>query len=438
MPASALRLLIAMLWIGSLGAAFWTGREWKGATAINADLDVAPLAVTMPPHGAAAKPGEPDEETTAEGAPKTASADAREILAQARREMGPGMSSMMNPSTMFRALGPLMTLPASEIRAALAEVSATVTDPQQRAMFQSLLLSRWAEEDPKAALEYAEKLVSGGGPIEAQALMGVVSTWAKHEPDAAWNWYLKRRNSGEAPLGGNGFDASLIAIFGATAANDLDSALAKVSLLDDDNSRNMALMGIAFTAMDGEKRMEILERSKSIDPETGQSLRENVLSQWAQTEPDAVMDWLRSQSAEERAALTDRSAYALIGNNPEKAAAFLMEDATDDNLARRYSAIVGGWANRDPIAAGEWLNRQPKSPAQDQARMNFANQVVRMDPEAAMEWAKSITTEGTRQNSIRNVYQQWHRRDADAANAALGNSGLPAGKIDEIRKQVKK
>ena len=61
-----------------------------------------------------------------------------------------------------------------------------------------------------------------------------------------------------------------------------------------------------------------------------------------------------------------------------------------------------------------------------------------MDPEAAMEWAKSITTDGTRQNSIRNVYQQWSRRDADAANAALGNSGLPSEKIEEIRNQVKK
>ena len=59
-----------------------------------------------------------------------------------------------------------------------------------------------------------------------------------------------------------------------------------------------------------------------------------------------------------------------------------------------------------------------------------------MDPEAAMEWAKSITADETRQASIRNVYQQWSRRDADAANAALGNSGLPDGMIEEIRTRV--
>ncbi len=439
MPAP--RLFLSLVWIATVAGAYWMGRNWPPAPEEATVGAEDPVAVTMVPE--TGKAGESagtggEQVAGAPGEPPAASTDAREVLAQARREMGPGMSSMLNPSTMFRALGPLMTLPASEIRGALAEVSATVTDPQQRAMFQSLLLSRWAEEDPKAALEYAEKLVSGGGPIETQALMGVVSTWAKNEPEAAWNWYLKRRNSGEAPLAGNGFDTTLLAIFGATAANDLDSALVKVSLLDDDSSRNMALMGIAFTAMDGEKRMEILDRSKTLDPDTGQTLRENVLSQWAQTEPDAVMDWLRAQPAEERRAVTDRAAYALISNNPEKAAAFLMEDATDENLARRYSAIVSGWANRDPIAAGEWLNRQPKSPAQDQARLNFANQVVRMDPEAAMEWAKSITTEGTRQNSIRNVFQQWSRRDADAANAALINSGLPAEKIEEIRKQVKK
>lgn len=439
MPASIVRPILLILWLASVGAAFWAGRYLDPSPSVaTAPEDNSSPAITLTTNPPGVSGTEPDGMNAPDGSPPATAHDPREMLAQARREMGPGMSSMMNPSTMFRALGPLMTLPASEIRAALAEVSATVTDPQQRAMFQSLLLSRWAEEDPKAALEFAEKLVAGGGPIESQALMGVVSTWAKREPEAAWNWYMKRRESGEAPLGGNGFDGSLLAIFGATAAKDLDSALEKVSLLDDDNSRNMALMGIAFAAMDADKRNEILARSESLDPDTKQSLLQNVLSQWAQTEPDAVMAWLRSQPAEERAALTNRTSYALIGNNPEKAAAFLMEDATEQNSGQRYSAIVNAWANRDPIAAGEWLNRQPKSPAQDQARMNFANQVVRLDPEAAMEWAKSISDEGTRRDSVRNVYQQWRRRDADAADAALGNSGLAADKIDEIRKQVKK
>ncbi|MCB1204233.1 MAG: hypothetical protein KDN18_08225 [Verrucomicrobiae bacterium] len=435
------RTLLGLAWIASLGGSYWAGRTLNPVGAGSRVEQETFVGVTMTPSSGSTTPAEgtdgageaegvgPWDATSADSAPS-------DLLERARREMGPGMSSMMNPSTMFRALAPLMSLPASEIPAALAEVAATVDDPQQRAMFQSLLLSRWAEEDPKAALGYAEKLATGGGPVEAQALMGVVSTWAKREPEAAWNWYLKRRDSGEAFPGGNGFDGALIAIFGATAANDLDSALAKLPLLDNDSSRNRALMGIAFTAMDGEKRNEILARSGSLDTDTRQSLLQHVLSQWAQTEPDGVMAWLRSQPAGDRTELTNRISYALIGNDPEKAAAFLMEDATEQNAGQRYTTIVSSWANRDPIAAGEWLNRRPKSPAQDQARMNFANQVVRMDPEAAMEWAKSITADETRQASIRNVYQQWSRRDADAANAALGNSGLPDGMIEEIRTRV--
>lgn len=439
MPGSILRLIVLSVWLVSIGAAFWAGRhlESKGPEKTTPTENPSP-AITLAPGSPEGAGTEPDDSGGGTETKPAAVHDAREVLAQARREMGPGMSSMMNPSTMFRALGPLMTLPASEIRGALAEVSATVTDSQQRAMFQSLLLSRWAEEDPKAALAYAEKLSTDGGPMESQALMSVVSTWAKREPEAAWDWYLKRRDSDEAPLGPNGFDSSLMAIFGATAATNLDSALAKLALLDDDSSRNMALMGIALSSVDAEKRKAVLARSESLDPDTKLTLRQQVVSQWAYADPGEVMEWLRAQPAEDRSSVTDRVSYALMGNNPEKAAAFLMEDATEDNLGRRYSAIVSAWANRDPIAAGEWLNRQPKSAAQDQARMNFANHVIRIDPAAAMEWAKSIEGEGMRQNSVQNVYQQWRRRDADAAESALVNSGLPDDKIEKIRTQVKK
>ncbi len=403
------RLGLALFWLASLGGAYWAGKGFPPPIRENLVEEAPATAITLLDNrGSSETNVAPEEAATSQS---IAQEDAVSIVAKARQDLGKGPESM-NPAAVFRAFSPLMELPASKMRSVLAEVVATVEDPQQQAMFESILLAKWAEEEPLAALAYAEKRAEDGNPASTQSIMSVVGTWAREDPEAAWSWYQKRQ--ADAPL----------------VAERLD-------LLDNDQARHSAIGGIAMASMEPEARDAILARTATLESEIQQELRQAVMNQWAQNDPSAAMAWLRDLPPSEREPLLDNLAYTLVAVDPEKGAAMLLEGAEEKSLSNRYRMIVDVWSNRDPIAAGEWLNRQPKGPALDAARGSFARRVLRGDPEAAMAWAKSIESENQRRQSIEGVYEQWHRRDAAAADEALSQSGLSAEKIEEIRKKGK-
>ncbi len=436
MSASLTRILFGSLWLATLVIAFLVGRGSSPDADGSASASM-PSVKTLVEGDAPASGKSPSiSSATAvdvDGASSTPSV--HEAIANARRELGSGAAFVFSPSAMFRAFGPLMELPAEEVQAAIAEVESSITDAQQKQMFLSLLLGRWAEESPREALAYAEKMIEENGPAAGPATFSVIGSWAQRDPDAVWDWYVKKRDSDQLGSGMMGGDAYLHMIFSGMALRDADKALDRLIQIDDDQASRQAAFGIASAAANKPgSRDRILARSASLPPELRDSVRQGIISQWAATETDEAMDWLRTIPAEERDQIINSAGYSLMMTDPEKGAEFLMEDATEENLSRRYQTIVSSWANRDLNAAGEWLNAQPASPAQDLARGSFAMQVARRDPESAMEWAKSVSEENQRFSAIRNVHQQWRKKDTDAADAALVNSGLPDEKIEQLLK----
>lgn len=439
MSAFPTRILFGSLWVASLVTAFFVGRvvgPGSGDLAEFAKPSVRTLADSdAPASGSAPAGGDSGPAAPASDADGASPArSAREAIGDARRELGSGGGGFFySPSAMFRAFAPLMELPAEQVRAAIDEVESSITEPQQKQMFLSLLLGRWAEESPREALAYAEKMIEESGPAAGPASFSVIGAWAQRDPDAVWDWYVKKRDSDTLGAGVMGGDAYLAMIFSGMALRDVDKALGRLTELDDDQGSRQAAFGIASSvAQRPGSRDRVLARSASLPPDLRDSIRQGILSQWAVTGTDEAMGWLRTLPTGERDQLIGSAGYSLMMADPEKGAEFLMEDATEENLSSRYQTIVSGWANRDLNAAGEWLNAQPASPAQDGARSGFAMQVARRDPESAMEWAKSVSDEGRRFGAIRNVHQQWRKKDADAADAALVNSGLPDEKIEQL------
>ena len=442
MNANAVRLVAVFLWAGSLVAAYRLGSRGSSPAVSETELQGNRPAVTLgapsstaasPTNSAAPSRKAPSE--AEEGDSRSPALRVHEAIANARRELGGGGPMMFSPSAMFRAFGPLMELPQEEVKLAIAEVESSVDDPEKKGMLLSLLLGRWAEESPREALAYSEKMLEEQGPRAAQSTYTVVASWAQQDPDAAWEWYLDKRDSGKESPGAMGNDMHLHMIFRGMASKDIDKALSRISEIDDEQASRQAAFGIAGAATSSEQvRERILKKTSSMSPEMRDSLRQSVVSQWAPTDLEGAIDWMRTLPTDEREQLVNSSGFSLMFADPEKGAEFLLEDATEANLSRRYQTIVNGWANRDINAAGEWLNAQPPGPEQDDARSSFAMQVARRDPESAMEWAKSVQTDAQRFGAIRNVHRQWRKKDQDAADSALLNSGLPDDRIEEILK----
>lgn len=439
MNAPLKRCLVWFLWLASLLLAFQWGQRYPEelGKARSGETEGGSLAVTMPsgasPAGEAEKKGENAEGTSP---PSRSPEELRELLGQVLQGVGQSGAAMYSPSALFRSFGPLMELSPEEAQLALKEVANTVTDPRPRAMFESLLLGRWAEKDPQAALAYAETRLQeeSGSPLGGQLLFSVISSWAQHDPESVWSWYLRQRDSADNLLDDGRLDMSLTMIFSGMSARDLSGSLARLEQLTDDTARSAALRGMAFS-VDAESRQSLLNHSARLPEDKRNELRQIVVEQWVMTESRPAMDWLKKLPPEERQPLLQRMGHALVYANPESGAELLLDGADDDSLADRYTTVVQSWATREPIAAGEWLNRQPSHPAQDEARGAFAQRVVRREPETAMAWAQSIREPPRREFYLHQVYKEWKKRDAGAADAALEASGLDPERIVAIRAQ---
>ena len=98
-----------------------------------------------------------------------------------------GVLAQKNPSTRFEALQKIAgEVDVADIPKVLA-LAQSVLPRDLGAHFGGLLLSRWAESDPAAAMTSAQSLSSG--QQRNQAILNVLGVWARHDSAGAIAWY---------------------------------------------------------------------------------------------------------------------------------------------------------------------------------------------------------------------------------------------------------
>ncbi len=423
------RLLIGTAWVATLAAAYFIGGSSGEPSRSNAIASGAPA----PASTAAPATTVPISTTHAGGAGDETTAgtkrDIPSIIAQARLQMGGGMGGMMNIRAMLRAIAPIAELDDSQIQDALSEVEKTVREPQQKVMFYSLLLGQWAETDGRAAMKYAQEKLEKGSMFDMGVTSSVLGTWAHRDPEAVWKWLETERTD-------DGNDRTrmmaISSVFAGMASNNLESAFSRLASLDD-QTRTMALNGIAMSAGDEDSRRRILARSATLPPEQRNQIRQATIGQWTMSNSDEAIAWIRSLPADEQKPLRESAGQMMLMMKPAAAADFMLEGAEEKDKPQLYNRVAMQWAGQDARAAGEWLTKQPQGPELDSARQTFAGVVAQRDSAAAMDWARSVQDENQRVQSVGMVYQMWRGKDAKAADAALAGSGLPAEKIQEFQ-----
>jgi hypothetical protein len=340
---------------------------------------------------------------------------------------------MQNPSAMLKTITLLGQIRDEDIQAALKE-AADFKEPQSKMMINMMLLSRWAESDGPAALKYAEDNLGEAGPMMQMAKMGVLSAWAQSDPDAAWAHLQSADNAdtGSGMFGGRSM--MMMGLFSTMAAKDPDKAFARLSELDDSQERQMALNGIAQSAYDEASRTRIMDEiGKLPDQNERKEARAAILGQLAMVDPDQAVKMTSELPAEERKEASQRVGTMLMMSDPERGAAFMLENADPSNKKQTYQQIVSQWVNADANKAGAWLGEQPQTPDLDGARFSFATQIAGRDPESAMAWANTVTEESQRTQAVEQVFNTWKKKDETAATAALQGSGLSPEIQESIR-----
>jgi hypothetical protein len=432
MKQNTTRILLAVLWLASIAAAYFVG-QGGNSSQTSAGKTAASNSATDAAGDSHRKSGSIVEAfSESEGTASTERKNVASLIARARVEMAGGMQGMMNLRGMLRAIAPLAELDNAQIQEALTEIENTVREPQQKMMFYSILLGQWAETDGPAALKYAEEKLKGKTPFDFGVRGAILGSWARQDPDAVWRWYQTNRESNE---GDPNSQMTLSAVFAGMASKDLDLAITRINTLSD-QERAMAMNGLASTAWDETSRRRLIDRAASLPLETRKQLQENVIRSWAMSDPEAAVKWLRTRPAEEQPGLRAAAGQMAMMADPKRGAELLLEGVAEKERPRVYDTIVGQWAYRDPRGAAEWLTKQPQGEELDGARRSFVAIVSNRDPSAAMDWAKSIVNPEQRSASIQQAYNAWRGKDSGAADTALAASGLPEEKIAELKQSA--
>ncbi len=425
-------LVAVVLWGASVAAAYWFGQK-------NSTSSSTVTTVSSPDGTSGNGPGKPaapgnSTRALADGAAGNAAGGApslQQIMAQIKLLARSG--GMNNPSAGLKIVGLIGQIPEEDIPKAL-EAAEDSKEPQMKMMLQMVLLSRWAEKDGPAALKYAEEHAKDG-PMAGISKMGVLSSWAQSDPEAAWQWMKDHKDEEEEGGGMFGGRAMMMTgLFSALASKDPEKAFQRLAEVEDKQQRTMALAGMAQTAWDDESRARLLKGIDSLPDaaERGEA-KAGVLGQMAMVEPEAAIAEVAKLPDDERKTVAQRVGSMLMMSDPKKGADFMVANAPAGEKSSAYQQAVSMWAHQNTNAAGEWLSAQPQGPELDGARVSFASTAASKDPESAMEWAKTVTDENQRSAAITSVYTQWKAKNADAANAALDASGLPADRIEGLK-----
>ncbi len=260
----------------------------------------------------------------------------------------------------------------------------------------TMLLQKWTQMDPKGAADFAN---GRNGAERWMASSIVLGTWTRSNPDEALA-YAQANGASQNPDDGNW---GVAAVVSQLAKTDVDRAL-QVAATEGQGRARGQMMNAVLSELLSQRGTNGAKNTILSLPEG--AFRDNMLPQLA-----------------ERLADDDGAGTAQWVMNSLPAG---------DVRSRALAEVINEWADNDAVAAGNYLSRLPPSPETDAARERYAGEVLRRDPEGALAWASTISTEAQRNRTIGNLVRAWMRRDRPAAERWLGTAQIP----DQTRNQL--
>ncbi len=385
---------IASEWAGCTAAAFYAGTLWNGTSTLTEKArrqptlrEISGPGVNSRTAGPAATVVNTSGETRAV-AVSTAVSDLTPEEAQARMKE---ISAIEDPEQRMAAyLEFIKGIKGSDQISAVIE-AVTAINSKDREQF-SMLMNRWAKEDPESALAWAGKYDDWRGKRGSQMAL---ASWARTDPEGAVAWAQAHQPKDMSE--GNYYLSSVV---GTLAKTNLDLALQL--------TRNMEAGRARGDAMDGV--MEQYFKQQGADA--------------ARTMVTGLPDGAYKNE------ILSRFAGLLASADATSAATWASTLPENDTKPRVMAKIIDQWSRQDLDSAGIWLNAMPQSAAMDEPRERFAYRVQESDPEAALAWAGAITDDNRRAETTFRLAKEWMKREPEAAKAWIAGSQM-AGDIKE-------
>lgn len=354
-----------------------------------------------------------------------------------------------------------------------------------------VLMPRWAEHDPAAALEYAQGLSSSRRIAGVNAAL---SGWARSDLEGAIAYVealpigLKRTAAAGAivnamseqdparalafiqneRLSSSSSSGPIANVFSVWAETDPAVAAAELMNLPGGKQRDTALRTLAqnwakndphaalafvrnLPATSGRRQAmnAVLGEMTTTDPYGAATAALNlkgfsrldavatVSARWAQLDLSGALMWASSLpgTPEKNRALRGL-AYQWAREDPLAAAAFAETQPLGKHRNDLISAITSTWSAHDGAAALEWINTLPPGTARKSALTKAIDNVANHDPATAAKWLAALPDESARSGLYDDIARTWARSNPAAAIAwvkTLPSSGQSKASRDIVR-----
>jgi len=238
---------------------------------------------------------------------------------------------------------------------ALAQLENSASQPENLPLL-SLLLSKYAEENPQASMAFIEDHLTSA-QSKAAATMSVIATWSKKDALAAYDWFVSQKNNQGKGVNLTNSTMALHSIFSGLAKQDFHSAIDKlIDILEDSENNFFAVSGITNVLTTKSEFAELMDRTSELED---RRLKDSVINYWVTRDPQEAIEWIDSvDDSEERTKLQEGVLSSWIRTEPMEAANWYLGNAEPKEKQSYADKIVEKLNYGNPETALNWLSQQ--------------------------------------------------------------------------------
>jgi len=259
-----------------------------------------------------------------------------------------------------------------------------------------------ARSDPLEAIRYAEALPPG--PERSRALELAARGYVLTDPVAALAWVQSVRPPEPGLVA-----AALTGYARVDPDRAVDLLLAEASGRRAELARSLVTTG----ALDAEHVAALLSRWP--DTTMGRTELRGLLGGWARRDPERAVEWLIAN--DQRG--SDAYAYAAeaLGKKDPAAAAAYARRIPAELRSTWIKSAAGGYAGEDPQRAAAWAAQYASEPGYEAAVAAIAQRAARSDPKAAAALLGTLESDGTAEGraAASVIARRWSSLDSPAA-----------------------
>ena len=291
-------------------------------------------------------------------------------------------------------------------------------DPRQRTSDLEAFINNLGRGDYADALRRIRRIPGSNERDLASRLL--VARWVQTDPEAALNFAASNR----------GFEYVADDVFETEAAGDLQMALERAKALPDSDLRYMALRGVLSFMADNDPA-GALRLAQSLGEFPGnEPLSSVIYRQWATNDPQAAALQAMQQGGDGGWRSPVYQVARTWANSDPTAAANWSIGLTDPQAqARSIGQVMRQWSREDVTAAANWVNALPPGSTYDAAAGALAVSLAGNDPQSAVGWAQNIADVNARNTALERISREVMWRDPANGAATLQAIGVPANLI---------